>query len=83
MYEDDCGDCSDVLKDIAAYLDGELAAGEVSRIREHLSGCSPCMSHAEFRKHLKALIARKCGCDEVPASLTDRIRASLEDPATR
>ena len=54
----DCGpDCLETLREIERFLDGELQGDLRSRVQEHLSGCNPCMDRAEFRRHLKAMIA--------------------------
>ena len=71
-------DCAQVLKEIELYLDGELTASACNEIKAHLSECIPCTDHAEFRKRLAELIGRKCGCEEAPAELIERIRFRLE-----
>jgi len=70
-------DCQKVLREIELYLDRELAALRCVEIERHLDECSPCMSRKEFRVSLRALIASKCGCEDVPASLLVRIREEL------
>ncbi len=77
MYEDDC-DCDEVLRDVELYLDGELSGDEGPKIRAHLSGCSPCMSKAEFRKDLKELLSRKCSGEVPSESLIEKIRLAME-----
>ncbi len=73
-------DCRAVLEQIERYLDGELDPALHGDVHAHLSGCGPCMSHAEFQRRLKELLRAKCGCDEVPPSLLERIRAIYADP---
>ncbi len=73
-------DCEHVLKEIELYLDGELGGEVCAEIREHLSGCSPCMGRTEFRRRLRGLLAAKCGCEEMPAELRERIQFLLRDP---
>lgn len=68
-------DCRKVLEQIELYLDGELDPALGAEVAEHLSGCGPCASHSEFQRRLKDLLREKCGCDEVPAGLLERIRA--------
>jgi mycothiol system anti-sigma-R factor len=77
LFEDDC-DCDDILRDVELYLDGELGPEDTPRVTEHLQECSPCMGKAEFRRDLKALISRKCGCEVPPAGLMEKIKAQLE-----
>ena len=71
---DDCGpDCVETLREVERFLDGELDVGVHVRIEEHLSGCNPCMDRAEFRRHLKILVSRKCAQKELPAGFEGRI----------
>lgn len=67
-------DCEHVLRQIELYLDGELVGVERVEIERHLEGCSPCSGHSEFQLRLKQMLAAKCGCDEVPMALVERIR---------
>ena len=39
-------DCPEVVAALQAYLDGELAERDASRIAEHLAGCARCASEA-------------------------------------
>ncbi len=52
--------CMEALKEVERLLDGELEAELRIKVEKHLSGCSPCMDRAEFRRHLKVMIAAKC-----------------------
>jgi len=70
-------DCTQVLKEIELYLDGELTGAACGEIKAHLSGCGSCMDRTEFRKRVSELVASKCGCEEVPSELLDRLRARL------
>ena len=82
----DCGpECQETLREIERFLDGELEAGMRAVIDRHLSACSPCMERAEFRRHLKDLIASKCAGDAMPAELLSRVKALIDTedaPAT-
>jgi mycothiol system anti-sigma-R factor len=71
---DDCGPhCEETLKEIEAFLDGELDPALRDRVTHHLSDCNPCMQRAEFRKHLKEIVHDKCTEREIPAELSTRI----------
>ena len=52
--------CMEALKEVERLLDGELEGELRINVEKHLSGCSPCMDRAEFRRHLKVMIAAKC-----------------------
>jgi mycothiol system anti-sigma-R factor len=73
-------DCEHVLRQIELYLDGELVSVERVEIERHLGECSPCHGHSEFQRRLKEMLRAKCGCDEVPTELLERIRSSLIAP---
>ena len=74
-------ECQKVLEQIELYLDGELPSPARAEIHTHLEACGPCMDHSEFKRYLKELLRLKCGCDEVPADLLERIRRSLVEPS--
>lgn len=74
-------DCRRALEQIELYLDGELDGSQHALIHTHLAACDPCMDHSEFQRHLKELLRSRCGCDDVPADLLDRIRGALAEPA--
>ena len=71
--------CEETLRAIELFLDGELEPGRCAEIERHLSGCDPCMQRAEFRRHLKIVIASKCGCREIPQALRERVTNLLRD----
>jgi mycothiol system anti-sigma-R factor len=76
----DCGpECMEALKEVERLLDGELPTDLQVKVQKHLSGCSPCMDRAEFRRHLKDMIASKCGGDVPSPELLVRIRAIIEE----
>ena len=74
-------ECQKVLEQIELYLDGELDGSQRVVIHAHLEGCSPCMDHSEFQRHLKELLRSRCGCDDVPSDLLERIRSALNEPS--
>ena len=74
-------DCRKVLEQVELYLDGELDAAVRLEIHHHLEKCGPCMDHSEFQRRLKELLRAKCGCDQVPVDLLERIRSSYGEPA--
>ena len=81
MRERECGpDCTETLLEVEAYLDGEVDPDLAARITDHLSGCSPCLDRAEFRKHLKEIVATRCIEKDVPEALRDRIRTIIAEP---
>jgi mycothiol system anti-sigma-R factor len=71
-------DCQHALRQIELYLDGELVGFERVEVQRHLGECSPCSGHSEFQRRLKELLRDKCGCDEVPVELVERIRLIVD-----
>ena len=75
----DCGpECEETLREIERFLDGELEPGLRAVITHHLSTCNPCTERAEFRQHVKDMIAAKCAGDVMPADLLSRVKALID-----
>jgi mycothiol system anti-sigma-R factor len=70
-------DCEDVLKDVYLYLDDESNPELVTRIRQHLDDCAPCLRQFGLEQDVKSLVARCCGGDVAPERLRVSIRARL------
>ncbi|HEX4811605.1 MAG TPA: mycothiol system anti-sigma-R factor [Nonomuraea sp.] len=70
-------DCREVLDKVYAYLDGELAEGDCADVRVHLDECDPCLKEYDLDKAVKALVAKHCGCDPVPADLRSKVLARI------
>lgn len=71
-------DCRDVIEAVYVYLDGEMNDDdEFHKIREHLDECSPCLRRFGVEQDIKALVARKCGCESAPSELRVRVLARL------
>lgn len=69
--------CSDVLRDVWSFLDNELDPDRRAAVQRHLDGCSPCLEEAGIDTKLKELLARKCGGEQAPAELRERIVSKL------
>jgi mycothiol system anti-sigma-R factor len=67
-------DCDRALREVERYLDRELEPAEMEQVASHLEGCPPCMRKADFQRKVHELIARSCGCDELPQSMHVRIQ---------
>ncbi len=72
-------DCRDVLDRVYEYLDGEMTAHDVAKIRQHLDECGPCLSQYDLDEVLKALIRRSCVCEVAPDSLRARIMVRITE----
>ncbi len=77
-------DCTEVLRRLELYLDGELEGGVCVEIEQHLVRCGSCTDHSDFQRKLKHILRAKCGCGEIPAAVVERVRVVLEreTPAT-
>jgi mycothiol system anti-sigma-R factor len=76
----DCGPgCTETLREIERFLDGELDSIVRVRVETHLADCFPCSRRAEFQRHLKVIVSRSCGGAEVPQAVADRIRAMIRE----
>jgi mycothiol system anti-sigma-R factor len=73
-------ECQQALREIEGLIDGELDPAIRGVVVEHLYGCEDCMSHAEFRQALKALVRDSCTERVAPEGLEQRIRALLHEP---
>jgi mycothiol system anti-sigma-R factor len=67
-------DCNETLREMYAFLDGEIPSGLKSAIDTHLTDCPDCQGAFEFHVELKMLIAAKCQ-DAMPQALADKITA--------
>ncbi|ADG89620.1 anti-sigma factor RsrA [Thermobispora bispora] len=70
--------CSEVLEKVYTYLDGELDGEACAEIRRHLAECGPCFEEYGLEQAIKELIAKKCGCEPVPAALRTKIMVRIE-----
>ena len=71
-------DCNETIRELHAYLDGELTEDLHSAIHQHLDGCVDCLQAFEFHLELQAAIRRKCSNDPIPETLVLRIKACFD-----
>jgi anti-sigma factor (TIGR02949 family) len=71
-------DCNETIRELDAFLDGELTDGARVSIHEHLSSCTDCLSAFDFHAELRVAIQRKCQTDEMPAGLMLKIESCLD-----
>jgi len=70
-------DCAESLKELYAFLDGELTGDRRTHIKAHLDECLPCYEAFDFEAELRMVISRRCH-DDVPESLKLKIAHQLE-----
>ena len=71
-------DCSETLRELDTFLDGELSESTRGQIHEHLESCVDCLQAFDFHAELKQVIAEKCQHDEMPADLLSRIERCFD-----
>lgn len=71
-------DCSEVLAEVWLYLDQECDCERRKLLQHHLDECRPCLEQYGISEQLKALLARKCGGEQAPTELRQRLRDSIE-----
>jgi mycothiol system anti-sigma-R factor len=65
--------CRETLREVERYVDGECLRELTLQVETHLAGCDDCHDHVEFQRHLKLLIATKCGGEALPEGLAERV----------
>ena len=69
--------CQEALREVERYVDGECLRELTVQLEAHLVGCTDCNNHVEFQRHLKILVATKCGGESLPEGLAERIRERI------
>jgi mycothiol system anti-sigma-R factor len=72
-------DCTEVIRQVYLYLDGEIDDSDRAQVRDHLDECGPCLREFGIEQEVKALVARCCGSDAAPDGLKDRLRIKLQE----
>lgn len=70
-------DCTDTVRRLYDFLDGELTEERRQKIRAHLDHCGPCEEVFEFEADLRRVIADRCK-DRVPEQLRRRIAEAID-----
>lgn len=70
-------DCSVVIREVWAMLDGEVTDDERERLRRHLDHCPACLRHYGVEERIKKLIATKCSGEKAPSYLVERVRVQI------
>ena len=70
--------CNETIRELDAFLDGELPDDVRAHIHVHLDSCMDCLQAFDFQAELKMAIRRKCGTDELPPGLLGRIEMCFD-----
>lgn len=73
------GNCTQTIRELDAFLDGELPTDVREHIHEHLNDCTDCLQAFDFEAELKQAIRRKCRNDELPPGLLGRIEMCFDE----
>jgi mycothiol system anti-sigma-R factor len=71
-------ECNETMREMEAFLDGELTDDAAATLRGHLEGCTDCLQAFDFQAELKFVIAEKCHRDQMPPGLLARIELCLQ-----
>ena len=66
-------DCAHALKNVHAFLHGEMPEASADEIRQHLMACESCMDDFDIEATLTELIRRCCP----PCSASETLRARI------
>lgn len=68
--------CAEVLDHLYEYIDHELPVADLSRMRQHLDECGPCLREYGLEEAVKALVKRSC-TEAAPESLRSRVLVQI------
>ena len=73
--------CKDAINLLLDLLDGEMSPEEAQQLREHLSGCAPCVDFLRTYRATPGLCKRALAQQmpkEVATKLTDFLRSRIK-----
>ena len=70
--------CAEVLDRVYSYIDGELEAPDLAKIRQHLDACGPCFEEYGLDELVKKLVHKTCGQDRVPEALRAKVLIRIQ-----
>ncbi|GAA2570645.1 mycothiol system anti-sigma-R factor [Pseudonocardia hydrocarbonoxydans] len=70
-------DCSEVLAEVWLFLDQECDGERRALLSKHLDECGPCLAEYGLDEKLKRLLAAKCGGEQAPPGLKDKLRHQI------
>ncbi len=71
-------DCEQTIRELDAFLDGELPDALRTHVDDHLGVCMDCLQAFDFQAELKLAVKRKLATDTMPDGLRDRILVCLK-----
>jgi len=69
--------CSDAVRQLWEYLDGEVGEADREAIEEHLSVCQRCCGEVEFAQELRKFLASH-SYEDLPSATKERLSAFID-----
>lgn len=70
--------CSDAVRQLWQYLEGELPDQDRAKVDEHLAACLRCCGEAEFADELRRFLATDSQEVDIPDAVRRRLLTTLE-----
>jgi mycothiol system anti-sigma-R factor len=70
--------CADAVKQLWAYLDGEIEPAQRAAVEEHLAFCRRCCGELEFAEELRRFLAAGAA-EELPDDVRTRLDTRLSE----
>ena len=75
--DDQKPECAESLKELYAFLDGELTQDRRVHIKQHLDHCLPCYEAFDFEAEIRMVVSMRCR-EQVPDALRQRVAEALK-----
>ncbi len=73
--------CSEALRLVHDYLDGELPTAPASEVKKHFEMCAACYPHLRLEEAYRETVNRVAGHVTPPADLRERVAVLLQQEA--
>lgn len=68
--------CEEALEHLWEYLDAEMTAVQLDRLRAHIEECTTCLEEVSRERELRIVLKRSCA-EVAPDALRMRVRTQL------
>lgn len=68
--------CEEALEHLYEYLDAEMSAVQLDRLRAHIDECTTCLDEVSRERELRVVLKRSCA-EVAPDALRMRVRTQL------
>ena len=70
--------CTDAVRQLWDYLDGNVSAADRHAIEDHLDACKRCCGEAEFASELRSFLATNA-YEDLPSETKTRLTGFLKE----